>query len=308
MKKITDRGTGKASCFAVAFAGALWGTNGFFIKNLAALGVDNSCMVSFLRFTFAGILMGVLVFVREGKKAFAVKKCTLFCCALLGLLCHAVYNVLYALGCETAGMALTAVLVNMAPVFTLLFSAIVYKEKMTFQKSIAILINVTGCVCCATNGHFDIENISVTGILIGVGAAVVYSTSAIIGRYSKEEVSPFVVCFYCFLFADLFLLPFTKFWDGTFPLNWKVMGVSIGYSLVPTLLSYVFYYGGIKKITESSKVPVLTSVEMVVTVLIAMLVFHEKIGVVSLTGVILVLCSIMLMNLKGIVEKTKGLE
>ena len=72
MKKITDRGTGKASCFAVAFAGALWGTNGFFIKNLAALGVDNSCMVSFLRFTFAGILMGVLVFVREGKKAFAV--------------------------------------------------------------------------------------------------------------------------------------------------------------------------------------------------------------------------------------------
>ena len=86
------------------------------------------------------------------------------------------------------------------------------------------------------------------------------------------------------------------------------MGVSIGYSLVPTLLSYVFYYGGIKKITESSKVPVLTSVEMVVTVLIAMLVFHEKIGVVSLTGVILVLCSIMLMNLKGIVEKTKGLE
>ena len=42
--------------------------------------------------------------------------------------------------------------------------------------------------------------------------------------------------------------------------------------------------------------------------MIAMLVFHEKIGVVSLTGVILVLCSIMLMNLKGIVEKTKGLE
>ena len=34
MRKILDYGAGKGPYIAVVFAGALWGTNGFFIKNL----------------------------------------------------------------------------------------------------------------------------------------------------------------------------------------------------------------------------------------------------------------------------------
>lgn len=307
MKNASEKKAGSAACLAVAFAGALWGTNGFFIKNLTALGVDNTFVISFLRFAFAGILMGMLVFVKEGWHAFKVSRCTLICCALLGLLCHAVYNVLYAIGCATGGMALTAVLVNMAPVFTMLFSAVVYRERLTAKKIAAILINICGCICCATNGHFDGMQVSIVGILIAVVAAMVYSTSAIIGRFSKEKVNPFVTCFYCFVFADLFLLPFTRFWEGSFSIGWRAAGVSVAYSLVPTVLSYVFYYGGMKKMTESSKVPVLTSVEIVVAAVIAWLVFHEPIGVVSAGGILLVLFSILLMNFKGTVEKTSSL-
>lgn len=308
MRKILDYGAGKGPYIAVVFAGALWGTNGFFIKNLCALGIDNDFVISFLRFAFASAFMGAIVLVKEGRKGFVVSKCTLVCCVLLGLLCHAAYNVLYAIGCKKAGMALTAVLVNMAPIYTMLFSTLIYKERMTLKKIIAILLNITGCVCCATNGRFDAMSVSLTGILIGIAAAVVYSTLAIIGRYSREEVSPFVICFYCFIFADLFLLPFTKFWEGTFTLDGKEVIWAVAYSFVPTVLSYVFYYGGMKGITESSRVPVLTSVEIIVAAVIAMAVFHEEIGFVSLVGIVLVLGSIMLMNLKGTVENPSCIE
>ena len=49
---------------------------------------------------------------------------------------------------------------------------------------------------------------------------------------------------------------------------------------------------------ESSKIPVLTSVETIVATFIAMTVFHEVIGTVSLIGILLVLSSILLINSK----------
>lgn len=289
----------KAPYISVAFAGALWGTNGFFIKNLGYLGIDNGFAISFLRFAFAIVFMGACVLVSEGWHAFRVSKCTFFCCMLLGLFCHAAYNVFYAYGCETAGLTITAVLVNMAPVFTMFFSYVVYKECMTLKKCIAILLNIIGCMCCATNGQLDFSSVSLIGIFFGVIAAIVYSTSAVIGRYSKEKVSPFVVSFYCFVFASIFLLPFTKFWEGTLILRRAGLIWAIIYSVVPTGFSYLFYYGGMKRMKESSKIPVLTSVEIVVATIIAMTVFHEVIGIVSFIGILLVFGSILLINLKS---------
>ncbi len=288
----------KVPYISIAFAGALWGTNGLFIKNLSYLGIDNGFVISFLRFAFAIFFMGACIWALEGWRAFRINKCTFFCCMLLGLFCHAAYNVFYAYGCETAGLTLTAVLVNMAPIFTMFFSYVVYKESMTLKKCIAILLNITGCVCCATNGQLDFSSVSFIGILFGIIAAIVYSTSAIVGRYSKENVSPFVVSFYCFVFASLCLLPFTKFWEGTLDLSNKVLIWAVIYSVVPTGLSYLFYYGGLKRMKESSKIPVLTSVETIVATFIAMTVFHEVIGIVSLIGILLVLSSILLINSK----------
>lgn len=67
MRKILDYGAGKGPYIAVVFAGALWGTNGFFIKNLCALGIDNDFVISFLRFAFASAFMGAIVLVKEGR-------------------------------------------------------------------------------------------------------------------------------------------------------------------------------------------------------------------------------------------------
>ena len=43
------------------------------------------------------------------------------------------------------------------------------------------------------------------------------------------------------------------------------------------------------KIKESSKVPVVASVENVVAVIVGVMVFHEKVGIGNLAGIVLVL-------------------
>ncbi len=286
----------KLGYLAVSAAGALWGLNGFFIRQLNYAGVNDSYLISFFRFFFSIFLMGAIVLFTEGVKGFKVTRHTMLCCIYLGAVCHAAYNVFYALGCGTAGLSLTAIIVNTAPIFTLIFSRIVYGEKITGNKIVAIFINVIGCILCATNGKLDIKAISVIGIVFAIGGAITYSTSAVMGRYIKEKVSPYVTCFYCFLFASISLLPFSAKQMAGGVINGKVLLVGMLYSLIPSGISYILYYGGMRKVTESSKLPVLTSVEVVVAAVVAVTIFKEHMGVASVIGCCLVICSILLMN------------
>ena len=65
---------------------------------------------------------------------------------MLGILCHGVYNICYSIAVTTIGVALSAVLLDIAPLFTLLFSVLFFQEKVTFLKGIAVIINIIGCI------------------------------------------------------------------------------------------------------------------------------------------------------------------
>ena len=68
------------------------------------------------------------------------------------------------------------------------------------------------------------------------------------------------------------------------------------YALIPTALAYVFYFKALSKIKQISKVPVIASVELIVATLIGTFVFGETIRAGNITGVVLVLLSILLFS------------
>ena len=73
---------------------------------------------------------------------------------MLGLICHGVYNVFYSWAVVRIGVTISAVLLNVAPVFTAVLSAVFFHERITSRKCAALIINVTGCVLAATGGQF----------------------------------------------------------------------------------------------------------------------------------------------------------
>ena len=87
-------------------------------------------------------------------------------------------------------------------------------------------------------------------------------------------------------------------WAQTHSISENVLIWSALYALIPTAIAYILYYKGLQKIRESSKVPVIASVETVVAALVGILLYHERLGVISSVGVLLVLFSILLMNKK----------
>lgn len=282
----------------IMLSGILWGTIGLFVKVLDAKG-STSEYTTFMRMFFAFLLLFAITLVKEGIGLFRIGRSTLISCALLGFVSMSLNNLCYTNAVSRLGMSLAAAILYMAPIFTSIQSKLLFHEKIGRSKLIALAFNVLGCVLAATGGRLSLEGVSVIGLLFGIGAAFAYSTQNIFGRLATDEASPFVVATYNFFFAAVFTLvvarPFSTIGDPFEPqlLIWGLL-----FGLIPTTIAYLLYFAGIQGLTETSKVPVFCSLELVVATVLGGLLFNENLPPASLAGTAMILISIMLMNRK----------
>ena len=294
-----------AGYLLVLSAGTLWGTIGLFVKQMKLNG-STPVITSFLRVFFAALIMLPLCLVKGGRCSLHIGKKALMFCVVLGVVCHGVYNILYSLAVTLTGVSISAVLLNIAPVFTLLFSALLFSEHITGRKILAIIVNIFGCILAVTNGKLDVASFSVIGILFGIGAGLCYAMTAIFGRFAAEQADPFVMSLYSYLAAAVLLFLWARPWSQGIAISADVLIWGFLFALIPTSTAYILYYWGLQKIHESSKVPVIASVETIVAALIGTLIYRERLGVISILGVLLVMGSILLMNLSGITPRIQG--
>ena len=242
-------------------SGCLWGTIGLFIKLLDSAGSSPS-YTTFLRMSFAFLILAIAALIKEGAGSFRVSRRTLITCMLMGVVSMSINNLCYTNAVSRLGMSLAAAILYMAPIFTSIQSKLLFHEKIGRNKLIALAFNVLGCVLAATGGRLSLEGVSVVGLLFGIGAAFAYSTQNIFGRLATDEASPFVVATYNFFFAAVFTLvvarPFSSMSD---PFNPKILIWGLLFGLIPTTIAYLLYFAGIQGLTETSKVPVFCSLK-----------------------------------------------
>ena len=284
-----------AGVVPILAAGVLWGTIGLFVKQLDACGSTPE-LTSLLRVFFAFVIMTVISVSCLGWRALLMGRKTLFTCVLLGFVCHGIYNIFYSFAVTLAGVAVSAVLLNVAPIVTMLCAVFLYGEGINAQKIIAIILDVIGCVITATNGSLSLQDMSIAGILCGIAAGVCYAMTAILGRFAADQSDPMVMSTYSYLFATIFLTVWMRPWTATFSLNGGIIFWSLLFALIPTAIAYLLYYRGLQNLRETSKVPVIASVETVVAAMIGALLYQERLSAIGLTGVLLVLVSIVVMN------------
>lgn len=280
----------------IMLSGILWGTIGLFVKVLDAKG-STSEYTTFMRMFFAFLLLFAITLAKEGIASFRIGRNTLISCALLGFVSMSLNNLCYTNAVNRLGMSLAAAILYMAPIFTSIQSKLLFYERIGRNKLIALAFNVIGCVLAATGGRLSLEGVSAAGLLFGIGAAFAYSTQNIFGRLATDEASPFVVATYNFFFAAAFTLvvarPFSTI-DDPFDPQLLIWGLLFG--LIPTTIAYLLYFAGIQGLTETSKVPVFCSLELVVATVLGGVLFNENLPPASLAGTAMILISIMLMD------------
>ncbi len=279
----------------ILLAGILWGMSGVFVKNMAVYGVS-PIFTAFLRVSMAFVIMLVFCIAKFGIKSLKITNRQLLLCGFLGFICHGIYNIFYNWAIVSLGISFSTVLLYLSPALTLILSAIIYNERISALKIVAIIANVFGCALTVTNGQLSLKGLSFTGIVFALGACACYSMNSIIGKKAERKINPFVMSMYSYFFASLLLMVMVKPWAIKTAIDPAVYGWGFLYALIPTAFTYGIYYCGMQKITDCSKVPVIASIEIVVASVMGVLFYHEHVGAVSVIGIGLVLISIVVMN------------
>lgn len=293
----------------VLCAGILWGSIGFFVRKLSELGAGTG-LIAFMRIFCAWLILIPLLLamsLKTGRNYFSISKKGLLQCVIMGVVTQAFFNLSYS-GCiNTVGVAMGSVLLYTAPIFVSVLSKLLFKEEINARKGISLVINIIGCFIMVTGGDLSVLKVSGIGILLGIGAGFFYAMVTILGKFTSNEVDPFTLVFYNFLFGwislAIFSNPIPEMMALSSPGFWLL---GFGYGLIPTVGSYLFYMNGISHDVELSKVPIIASVEPIIATIIGLLVFSENIGLINAVGLVIVLVSIVLMNTGGKAEKTAG--
>ena len=281
----------------IFLAGALWGTIGFFVNTLSSMGVD-PVVIPFLRIFTGAILLIPIALVTGGFDALKIDKKGIIYCIALGTFCQALFNLSYTESIKNIGVSTGAVLLYTAPVFVCIMSKIVYKETIGMQKIIALIVNIIGCTLTVTGGNFSAVTFSVFGLVMGVTAGFLYGLMTIISKGATADYNPITVSLYSFIFGAIGLAIFTRPWVNLgHVFSGKLLLVILGYGLIPTVGSYILYLQGLSRKLETSRVPVIASVETIVAAIIGILIFHESASFVKLIGIGFVVASIAIMNL-----------
>ncbi len=281
----------------VFLAGALWGCIGPFMQGMTNLGAGSG-LISLMRQGFGTLMMIPVVLIAcRGVKALKIDRKSLFVLMLMGLFSEAVFNLCYSTAVARVGVAAAAVLLYTAPIFVMILSRILYSEMVTSRKILAIVLNLAGCTLTVTNGDFSGITFAVAGVVYGVLAGFFYATVTIFGKYVSGSVSPYVTCFYNFLFGTAFLVLLTRPWNLDFSMfDAKFYALGAGIGLFGTVLPYIFYMTGLTRPVEASKVPVVASVETVVAAVLGAVLFQEAVGPAKILGILLVFASVAVIN------------
>lgn len=284
----------KISYLFVIIAGSMWGSIGFFSKLISLRGFS-SIEICFLRSIFCIVILGIF-FLFTNKKVFLLEKITDLKYFLgTGIVSFSLYNWSYIMAIKETSLGVAAILLYTAPAIIMLLSSVLFKEKITKSKFIALITTLIGCML--VTGLLE-ENsfISQKGFFYGILSGIGYALYSIFGKYALKKYSPVTVVFYTFFMSAIFFAfisnPYITLIKIKESNSWFLIAT---FALFTSAVPYVLYTKGLSKI-EATKASILATVEPVVATIIGVIFFSEKISFLKILGIIFVIFSILILN------------
>jgi len=188
----------------------------------------------------------------------------------------------------------------MAPIFLILVSPVLFKEKLTGKKGICVAVALLGMVM--VSGVFDApaEGIhGVKGILLGLGAAILYAAVMVLNRYLKD-ISAYDRTIMQLGLAAVVMLPYVLLTEdlSAITLSAGAVGMLLVVGIVHTGVAYACYFGSIGALPAQT-VALFSYIDPVVAILLSVLVLRESSSVWAMVGAVLVLGSTLVSELPG---------
>ncbi|MGN0696186.1 MAG: DMT family transporter [Oscillospiraceae bacterium] len=277
----------------IALAGILWGLMGIFVRRFNEYGVESMSIV-FLRslFTSAAALLFCLV---TDRKSLKIKPKDIWVFIGTGLVSIVFFNYCYFTAINMMSLSAAAILLYTSPIFVTVLSAVIFKEKITPKKLIAIVLSIGGLVLVTGIIGSDTP-VSGLGISYGIMSAIGYALYSIFTRSAiNRGYSSFVCIGYSFLTAAVFSAFFADMnaIGEMISSSPSMIGFTLIFTVVSSIAPYFLYNLGLKG-TENGKAAVIASVEPVAATLLGILLYNEIPTPSAAVGIILVFAAMVL--------------
>ena len=176
-----------------------------------------------------------------------------------------------------------------APVIVTAVCPILFRERLTGKQIVCFIMSTVGLVLITGLGDMSAGSSHITGILFGLGAAVLYATVILLNKFIKK-VEGIHRTFLQFLAAIVVLVPYVALTSdvtlgGMDGAGWICLLV-VG--LVHTGVTYCMYFSSLKEL-PGQKAAILSYIDPLVAVLISVTVLRETMTVWQAVGGALIL-------------------
>ena len=269
-------------------AAATYGMNPLFALPLYADGM-NPDSVLFFRYLFAIPLVGAMLKTRRGSD-FRLQRKDVLPLIVMGILVALSSLTLFqSYNYMDAGIASTILFVY--PILVALIMAAVYKEKITMQTALCIIMALGGIGMLYQGG--DGATLSLTGTLLVLGSALSYAIYIVgINRPALKEMATLKVTFYILLFGVLlFVVRLYIDESVTLPGKWWLWGNLLALAVFPTAISFLCTTSAIQRI-GSTPTAILGALEPLTAIIFGITVFGERLTARDCMGIFLILVAV----------------
>jgi drug/metabolite transporter (DMT)-like permease len=282
--------------FFVIAAAILWGTIGIFGKKLNEIGFSTAQIV-FIRAIGASLTLVLFTLIKD-KNLLKIKPRDSIYFVGTGILSFVFFNLCYFVAINKTSLSVAAILLYTAPALVMVFSIILFKEKMTRNKLISLVLTFVGCIFVTAFTQVSGQKITAIGILSGLGSGLGYALYSIFGRYALKKYDSITVTLYTFIFASIGLILFIDFKEivSLFS-NFNILYYAVALGLIATVLPFLLYTKGLSYL-ETSKASIIATLEPVVATIIGIILYSEPLTLFKVLGISLVIFAVSIIREK----------
>ena len=286
------KNTPRGAAASILAAAALWGIIGVWNRRLMAGGLSPYSIVVVRN--CGGLVLLLAVMALRDRSVFHVERQHLKYFFGTGVVSVVLFTVCYFSCQEICSLAVASILLYTAPAIVVVLSAILWRERVTKKKLLALGLTLVGCalVCGVFSGALTVTG---GGIALGLGAGFFYALYSIFGRYALAHYGPMTVTVWTFVFAGVASLVLVRPAELATLAQPSLALTAVGLVVCSTVLPYILYTRGLARV-EAGKASILASLEPVVASVAGVVLFGEPMSPLTAAGIVCVLAGVYILR------------
>lgn len=275
----------------------IFGTIGIFVRyiNLSA------SEIALLRGLIGSLFLACVILLTREKISWAAMRSNASLLLVSGMALAGNWVFLF-LAYKNTTVANAALSYYFAPVFVMILSPVVLKERLSPKKLVCIGAAVLGMFLIVGNSGSAAGNNNLLGIAYGLAAAGFYASLMLLNKFIKN-LTGLETTIVQLAIASLFLLPYVLLMEGTGLFQVQMLSIVfvLVLGIVHTGIGFFLFFSGMKQLKGQS-IAALSYLDPITSLILSVAVLQENVTVVQLAGGVLLLCATF------VSEKSNGLK